>query len=113
MNQSFQKFTLILMQFSIGKKINSKFGFKKRKPDFGFKTENRISGFRLTSLKITYIHISTYMYTYMHTHNCIHTYTIDQCCPTRGPHAARRLISLLAKFVRNLCKNSSKRQNLT
>ena len=32
------------------KKINSKFGFQKRKPDFGFKTENRISGFRLTSL---------------------------------------------------------------
>src|SRR6218665_3611434 len=53
MNQSFQKFTLIFMQFSIGKKnkkINSKFGFQKRKPDFGFKTENRISGFRLTSL---------------------------------------------------------------
>src|SRR6218665_18843 len=53
MNQSFQKFTLIFMQFSIGKKIknkNSKFGFQKRKPDFGFKTENRISGFQLTSL---------------------------------------------------------------
>src|SRR6218665_1894659 len=32
------------------KKINSKFGFQKRKPDFGFKTENRISGFRLTSI---------------------------------------------------------------
>src|SRR6218665_3217252 len=32
------------------KKINSKLGFQKRKPDFGFKTENRISGFRLTSL---------------------------------------------------------------
>src|SRR6218665_490635 len=53
MNQSFQKFTLIFMQFYMGKKfkkINSKFGFEKRKPDFGFKTENRISGFRLTSL---------------------------------------------------------------
>src|SRR6218665_3005190 len=30
--------------------INSKTGFQKRKPDFGFKTENQISGFRLTSL---------------------------------------------------------------
>src|SRR6218665_407861 len=53
MNQSFQEFNLIFMQFSIGKKfkkINSKFGFQKRKPYFGFKTENRISGFRLTSL---------------------------------------------------------------
>jgi len=29
------------------KKINSKSGF--RKPDFGFKTENRISGFQLTT----------------------------------------------------------------
>jgi len=26
-------------------KINSKTGFQNRKPDFGFKTENRISGF--------------------------------------------------------------------
>jgi len=32
------------------KKINSKTGFQNRKPDFGFQTENRISGFRLTSL---------------------------------------------------------------
>jgi len=31
-------------------KINSKTGFQNRKPDFGFKAENRISGFRLTSL---------------------------------------------------------------
>src|SRR6218665_2059808 len=57
MNQSFQKFTLIFMKFSICKKIkkiNSKFGFQKRKPDFGFKTENRISGFRLTSLSRRY-----------------------------------------------------------
>src|SRR6218665_1980150 len=42
---------------------------------------------------------------------------LHQCCPTRGPHAARRLIlcgpPVLAKFVRNLCKKSSKRQNLT
>src|SRR6218665_3163110 len=42
-----------------------------------------------------------------------------QCCPTRGPHAARRLIScgppVLAKFARNniLFTQSSKRQNLT
>src|SRR6218665_1714430 len=62
MNQSFQKFTLIFMQFSIGKKfkkINSKFGFQKRKPDFGFKTENRISGFRLTSLFRANLFIAT------------------------------------------------------
>ena len=34
------------------KKINSKTGFQNQKPDFGFQTENRISGFRLTSLII-------------------------------------------------------------
>src|SRR6218665_2336397 len=50
MNQSFLEFNLIFMQFSIGKKINLKSGFQNRKPDFGFKTKNRISGFRLTSL---------------------------------------------------------------
>jgi len=42
------------MQFSTGemifKEINSKTGFQNQKPDFGFKTENRISGFQLTSL---------------------------------------------------------------
>ena len=32
------------------KLINSKSGFQNWKPDFGFKTENRISSFRLTSL---------------------------------------------------------------
>src|SRR6218665_3250430 len=54
MNLSFQEFLFSIMQFSIGKKIlkkiNSKTGFQNRKPDFGLKTENRISGFRLTSL---------------------------------------------------------------
>src|SRR6218665_1243773 len=35
------------------KKINSKTDFQNRKPDFGFQTENRISGFRLTSLVST------------------------------------------------------------
>ena len=43
--------------------------------------------------------------------------TLEQCCPTRGPHAARRLISsgppMLAKFLKNMCKISSKTQNLT
>jgi len=37
---------------------------------------------------------------------------LDQCCPTRGPHAARQLIlcgpPMLTKFVRNLCKNQVK-----
>jgi len=44
------------MQFSIEKmikKIKSKTGFQNRKPVFGFQTENRFSGFRLTSLSIT------------------------------------------------------------
>jgi len=35
------------------KKINSKTDFQNRKPDFGFQTENRISGFRLTSLVVS------------------------------------------------------------
>jgi len=43
--------------------------------------------------------------------------SISQCCPTRGPHEARRLIScgppVLTKFVRNLCEKSGKRQKLT
>src|SRR6218665_4142026 len=34
------------------KKKNLKTGFQNQKPDFGFQTENRISGFRLTSLII-------------------------------------------------------------
>ena len=38
MNQSFQKFTLIFMQFSIGKKI-----FKKEIQNSVSKSENRIS----------------------------------------------------------------------
>jgi len=55
MNQTFQKFLLIVMQLSIGKNIsiNSKTGFRNLKPDFGFKTENRKSGFLLTSLVFT------------------------------------------------------------
>jgi len=37
-------------------KQNSKAGFQNRKPaDFGFQTENRISGFRLTSLILIHI----------------------------------------------------------
>ena len=47
MNQSFQEFTLIFMQFSIGKKIknkiNSKSGFQNRKPDFRFSINIPIS----------------------------------------------------------------------
>ena len=52
-NQSFQEFLLIIMQLSIWKiilKIYSKSGFQNRKPDFSFKTKNRISSFWLTSL---------------------------------------------------------------
>src|SRR6218665_415185 len=56
MNLSFQEFLFSIMQFSIRKKIlkkiNSKTGFQNRKPVFDLKTENRISGFRLTSLII-------------------------------------------------------------
>jgi len=39
-----------------------------------------------------------------------------QCCPARGPHAARRLIScgppVLAKFVRNLGKKIKQKTKL-
>jgi len=49
MNQSFQEF--LLMQLSIGKMIKiNKFEIQFPKSDFGFKTENWISGFQLTSL---------------------------------------------------------------
>jgi len=53
MNLSFQEYLSSIMTFLTEKLIfqkNSKTGFQNRKPDFGFKTENRISGFRLTSL---------------------------------------------------------------
>ena len=57
MNQSFQEFLLIIMQLSIGKMIKiNKFrtGFQNLKPVFGFKTENRIPDFQLTSLLNTH-----------------------------------------------------------
>ena len=57
MNQSFQEFILIVMQFSLGKLIlKDKFEIsftEYAKPDFVFRTEIRFSGFRLTSLKYT------------------------------------------------------------
>ena len=37
---------------------NSKTGFQNRNPDFGFQTENRISGFQLTSLSVTSVPFS-------------------------------------------------------
>jgi len=40
------------------KQINLKTGFKHKKPDFGFQTEIRISGFRLTSLLRTNLNLT-------------------------------------------------------
>ena len=76
----FKGFLLRILQFSIGKMIlKTKFetGFQNRQPNFGFPTENRISGFRLTSLPEIpqknqnfsgYVHITAIYYM---THNKI------------------------------------------
>src|SRR6218665_378852 len=50
------------MQFSIEKmikKIKTKTGFQNQKPVFGFQTENRFSGFRLTSLPCTRLNVDS------------------------------------------------------
>src|SRR6218665_919796 len=44
--------TFLIEKMSLKNKSENR--FQNRKPDFGFQTENRISGFRLTSLIVLY-----------------------------------------------------------
>src|SRR6218665_470646 len=62
-------------KFLIGK-MSLKNKFENQKPDFGFKTENRISGFRLTSVSKT----ASYNVT------VIHCFNVDPTSGMISPH---------------------------